>query len=112
MALLNPLSLICHKVRLFNLFVLVFVISKPSSLLTLHTGRIKMRIARIWNEDFGETYGIISANGKKILTKSDFQEQTGIPIPQDVREFISKDWIQDVQINLSKLEFSRNINDF
>lgn len=71
-----------------------------------------MRIARIWNEDFGETYGIISADSKKILTKSDFQEQTGIPIPQDVREFIRKDWIQDVQINLSKLEFNRNINDF
>jgi 2-keto-4-pentenoate hydratase/2-oxohepta-3-ene-1,7-dioic acid hydratase in catechol pathway len=71
-----------------------------------------MRIARIWNGDFGETYGIISADGKKILTKSDFQEQTGIPIPQDVREFISKDWIQDVQINLSKLEFTRTIDDF
>lgn len=71
-----------------------------------------MRIARIQNEDFGETYGIISVDNKKIMTKSDFQEQTGIPIPQDVTEFIRKSWIHDVQINISNLEFRRDINDF
>lgn len=71
-----------------------------------------MRIARIQNEDFGETYGIISVDNKKIMTKSDFQEQTGIPIPQDVTEFIRKGWIHDVQNNISYLEFRRDINDF
>ena len=33
-----------------------------------------MKIGRIKIEEIGETYGIISVDGKKIITKQDFQE--------------------------------------
>ena len=47
-----------------------------------------MKIGRIKIEEVGETYGIISPDGKSIITKLDFQEQTGVPIPQTIKEFI------------------------
>jgi len=46
-----------------------------------------MKIARI---KYGpaETYAIVSDDGTKFITKSEIQEQTGIPIPTSVKEFM------------------------
>jgi len=52
-----------------------------------------MKIGSIRIKGLGETYGIISSDGKKIITKLDFQEQTGVPIPQTIKEFILRGWI-------------------
>jgi 2-keto-4-pentenoate hydratase/2-oxohepta-3-ene-1,7-dioic acid hydratase in catechol pathway len=70
-----------------------------------------MKIGRIKIEEIGETYGIISADGRKIITKQDFQEQTGVPIPQTVKEFIVKGWFSEVEKYLPTVEFSSNIDE-
>jgi 2-keto-4-pentenoate hydratase/2-oxohepta-3-ene-1,7-dioic acid hydratase in catechol pathway len=69
-----------------------------------------MKIGRIKMEEVGETYGIISPDGKRIITKLDFQEQTGIPIPQTIKEFIVRGWIDEVKKYLSDINFSNKIN--
>jgi 2-keto-4-pentenoate hydratase/2-oxohepta-3-ene-1,7-dioic acid hydratase in catechol pathway len=70
-----------------------------------------MKIGRIKIEEIGETYGIISADGKKIITKQDFQEQTGVPIPQTVKEFIVRGWFSEVEKYITTIEFSNNIKE-
>ena len=70
-----------------------------------------MKIGRIKLEEIGDTYGIISADGKKIITKQDFQEQTGVPIPQTVKEFIVRGWFSEVEKYLTTIEFSNNIKE-
>jgi len=70
-----------------------------------------MKIGRIKIEEIGETYGIISSDGRKIVTKQDFQEQTGVPIPQTVKEFIVKGWFSEVEKYLPTVEFGSNINE-
>jgi 2-keto-4-pentenoate hydratase/2-oxohepta-3-ene-1,7-dioic acid hydratase in catechol pathway len=70
-----------------------------------------MKIGRIKIEEIGETYGIISADGRRIVIKQDFQEQTGVPIPQTVKEFIVKGWFSEVEKYLPTVEFSSNINE-
>ena len=69
-----------------------------------------MKIGRIQIEEVGETYGIISPDGKKIITKLDFQEQTGVPIPQTIKEFIVRGWIDEVNKYISDIKFSNEIN--
>jgi len=68
-----------------------------------------MKIGRIKIEEVGETYGIISPDGKKIITKLDFQEQTGVPIPQTIKEFIVRGWINEVSKYISDIKFSNDI---
>ena len=70
-----------------------------------------MKIGRIKIEEIGGTYGIISADGRKIITKQDFQEQTGVPIPQTVKEFIVRGWFSEVEKYLPTVEFSSNIDE-
>lgn len=69
-----------------------------------------MKIGRIKIEEVGETYGIISPDGKSIITKLDFQEQTGVPIPQAIKEFIVRGWIDEVKKYLNDIDFSNKIN--
>lgn len=69
-----------------------------------------MKIGRIKIEEVGETYGIISPDGKSIITKLDFQEQTGVPIPQTIKEFIVRGWIDEVRKYLNDIYFSNKIN--
>ncbi|HET8848020.1 MAG TPA: hypothetical protein VFM20_04435, partial [Nitrososphaeraceae archaeon] len=69
-----------------------------------------MKIGRIKIKEVGETYGIISPDGKKIITKLDFQEQTGVPIPQTMKEFIVRGWINEVSKYISDIKFSNAIN--
>ena len=69
-----------------------------------------MKIGRIKIEEMGETYGIISPDGKSIITKLDFQEQTGVPIPQTIKEFIVRGWIDEVRKYLNDIHFSNKIN--
>lgn len=70
-----------------------------------------MKIGRMKIKDLGETYGIISPDGKKIITKLDFQEQTGVPIPQTIKEFISRGWLDEVNNYMNVITFSNQLND-
>src|ERR671919_979737 len=70
-----------------------------------------MKIARIRNATIGETYGIVSDDEKKIITKSEIQEQTGIPIPPRIKEFMFEGWLNEVKDNRGTLEYSHRIED-
>ena len=57
-------------------------------------GRIPtMKIARIKDRWIGDTYAIVSDDLKKLITRSEIQEQTGIPIPSSIKEFMFKGWL-------------------
>src|SRR6476646_5823959 len=70
-----------------------------------------MKIGSIRIKGLGETYGIISSDGKKIITKLDFQEQTGVPIPQTIKEFILRGWTNEVKKYINDINFSNKLND-
>ena len=55
-----------------------------------------MKIARIKLNSLVETYGIVSEDGKKIITKEQIQEKTGIPIPLNIKEFLFGGWLQEM----------------
>lgn len=65
-----------------------------------------MKIGRFRNESLADSYAIISEDGEKFISKSDFQEQTGIPIPHSIKEFLFKGWIDEVKKNLSLVNYS------
>lgn len=70
-----------------------------------------MKIARVRTKGYGETYGIVSDDFNTILTKNEIQEQTGIPLPLNIKEFLFNDWLNEVIKNDKKLKFSKNIKD-
>lgn len=70
-----------------------------------------MKIARVRTKGYGETYGIVSNDFNTILTKNEIQEQTGIPLPLNIKEFLFNDWLNEVIKNDKKLKFSKNIKD-
>ena len=70
-----------------------------------------MKIARIRNETIGGTYAIVSEDEKRIITKSEIQEQTGIPIPPRIKEFMFEGWLNEVKEYHGKLEYIHRIED-
>src|SRR5215475_5916475 len=68
-----------------------------------------MKIARIKDTIDGETYAIMSDDSKRLITKSEIQEQTGIPLPSSIREFMFNDWIDEIKLNQKGLEYNRSI---
>jgi 2-keto-4-pentenoate hydratase/2-oxohepta-3-ene-1,7-dioic acid hydratase in catechol pathway len=70
-----------------------------------------MKIARVRTKEDGETYGIVSNDFNKIITKNEIQEQTGIPLPLNIKEFLFNNWLNEVFKNNRKLNFIKNIDD-
>jgi len=70
-----------------------------------------MKIARVRTKEYGETYGIVSNDFNKIITKNEIQEQTGIPLPLNIKEFLFNNWLNEVIKNNTKLSFIKNIDD-
>ena len=70
-----------------------------------------MKIARVRTKEYGETYGIVSSDFNKIITKNEIQEQTGIPLPLNIKEFLFNNWLNEVIKNNRRLNFIKNIND-
>jgi 2-keto-4-pentenoate hydratase/2-oxohepta-3-ene-1,7-dioic acid hydratase in catechol pathway len=70
-----------------------------------------MKIARVRTKENGETYGIVSNDFKKIITKNEIQDQTGIPLPLNINEFLFNNWLNEVMRNNTKLNFITNIDD-
>ena len=64
-----------------------------------------MKIARVRFKNSMETYGIVSDDGKKIITKEQIQEETGIPIPPRIKEFLFGGWIPEVKEAGKDLKF-------
>jgi 2-keto-4-pentenoate hydratase/2-oxohepta-3-ene-1,7-dioic acid hydratase in catechol pathway len=70
-----------------------------------------MKIARIKDTKIGHTYAIVSDDKKKLITKSEIQEQTGIPIPQSIKEFMFKGWLNEVKGHQTNLKYDHRIED-
>ena len=70
-----------------------------------------MKIARIKDRWTGDTYAIVSDDLKKLITRSEIQEQTGIPIPSNIKEFMFKGWLNEVKEYQSKLKYDHNVED-
>jgi 2-keto-4-pentenoate hydratase/2-oxohepta-3-ene-1,7-dioic acid hydratase in catechol pathway len=70
-----------------------------------------MKIARIRNASLVETYAVVSNDGKKLITRPEIQDQTGIPMPYSIKEFMFKGWLEEVREREEKLEFVHRIED-
>ncbi len=70
-----------------------------------------MKIARVKLKNSTETYGLISEDGKKIMTKERIQEKTGIPIPPRIKDFLFGGWIDEVYSSSGGLDYDKSIDD-
>src|SRR6478672_3907579 len=70
-----------------------------------------MKVARIKDTKMGDTYAIVSDDGTKLITRSEIQEQTSIPIPPSIKEFMFKDWLSEVKVYQNSLTYSHKIKD-
>ena len=70
-----------------------------------------MKIARIRHASLVETYAIVSDDGKKLITRSEIQDQTGIPIPSSIKEFMFKGWLEEVKEYQRKLEYVNKVEE-
>ena len=70
-----------------------------------------MKIARIKDRWIGDTYAIVSDDLKKLITRSEIQEQTGIPIPSNIKEFMFKGWLTEIKEQQSKLKYNHRVED-
>ena len=69
-----------------------------------------MKIARIKDILAGETYAILSNDAGKLITRSEIQEQTGIPLPPTVKDFIFNDWTKEVMAYQKDLEYDTSLD--
>jgi len=67
-----------------------------------------MKIARLLTNNM-ETYGFV--NGNNVITKDGITSQTGIPIPQNIKDFLFDGWYDEVKPKILKLNFTQNISD-
>ena len=69
-----------------------------------------MKIARIKDILAGETYAILSNDAGKLITRSEIQEQTGIPLPPTVKDFMFNDWTNEVMAYQKDLEYDTRLD--
>ncbi|MGI0027458.1 MAG: fumarylacetoacetate hydrolase family protein [Nitrosopumilaceae archaeon] len=67
-----------------------------------------MKITRLLANNM-ETYGFV--NDKSVITKEGITSQTGIPIPQNIKDFLFDGWYDEVKPKIPKLNFTQNISD-
>lgn len=70
-----------------------------------------MKIARIKDNSAGETYAILSHDAGKLVTRSGIQEQTGIPLPPTVKDFMFNDWTNEVMAYQEEIEYDMSLDD-
>jgi len=70
-----------------------------------------MKIARIRNASLVETYASVSEDGKRLITRLEIQDQTGIPIPFSIKEFMFKGWLDEVKQYQGKLEYVHKVEE-
>ncbi|HVX02241.1 MAG TPA: fumarylacetoacetate hydrolase family protein [Nitrososphaera sp.] len=56
-----------------------------------------MKIARINDSKFQETYALVSDDWKHLITRQEIQEQTGIPVPPSIKDFMFGGWLDEVR---------------
>lgn len=70
-----------------------------------------MKVARIKDAKVKETYCIISEDGKRAVTRSEIQEQTSIPVPPNIKDFMFRGWLDEVRKGQSKLKYGHKVED-
>lgn len=68
-----------------------------------------MKIARLLKENM-ETYGFV--DGDNVLTRESMTAQTGIPIPQGIKEFLFDGWYDEMKKKAPQLKYDSRITDF
>ena len=68
-----------------------------------------MKIARML-QDNNETYGFV--NGDKISTKDEITYLTGVPIPQNLKDFLFDGWYDEIKNKIKDLPYEQNISEF
>lgn len=70
-----------------------------------------MKIARIKDTKVKETYGIISEDSKHVVIRAEIQQQTGIPVPPNIKDFMFGGWLDEVKQHRGRLQYAHKIND-
>ena len=70
-----------------------------------------MKIARIKEPFVGDSYAIVSKDCKKLITRSEIQEQTGIPIPPSIKHFMFNGWLNEIKEHQNKLKYGHKIEE-
>ena len=68
-----------------------------------------MKIARLLQQNM-ETYGFV--NGDKVLTRESMTSQTGIPIPQNIKDFLFDGWYDEIKKNIEGLDYNSKLSYF
>ena len=68
-----------------------------------------MKIARL-SYDNNETYGFV--NGDKVSTKDEITYLTGVPIPQNVKDFLFDGWYDEIKNKIKNLPYKENISKY
>ena len=68
-----------------------------------------MKIARLLHDN-NETYGFV--NGDKVSTKDEITYSTGVPIPQNVKDFLFDGWYDEIKNKIKDLPYGENISKY
>jgi len=68
-----------------------------------------MKIARLLHDN-NETYGFV--NGDKVSTKDEITYLTGVPIPQNVKDFLFDGWYDEIKNKIKDLPYKENISKY
>ncbi|KAF6246890.1 2-keto-4-pentenoate hydratase [Nitrosopumilus sp. b3] len=68
-----------------------------------------MKIARL-SYGNNETYGFVK--GDKVSTKDEITYLTGVPIPQNVKDFLFDGWFDEIKNKIKDLPYDENISKF
>ena len=68
-----------------------------------------MKVARLFRSN-QETYGFVKEDN--VVTKEDITYFTGIPIPQNVKDFLFGGWFDEVKKKITKIEYKEKISSF
>ncbi len=68
-----------------------------------------MKIARLLHNN-NETYGFV--NGEKVSTKDEITYLTGVPIPQNVKDFLFDGWYDEIKNKINDLPYGENLSKF
>lgn len=68
-----------------------------------------MKIARLGNGN-NETYGFIK--GDKVATKDEITYLTGVPIPQNIKDFLFDGWFDEIKNKISNLSYESDLSQF
>ncbi|MGI0002688.1 MAG: fumarylacetoacetate hydrolase family protein, partial [Nitrosopumilaceae archaeon] len=68
-----------------------------------------MKIARLAYSD-KETYGFVKDG--KVATKDHIIIETGVPLPQTIKDFLFDGWFDEIRDDLSKISYNEELSNF